>query len=29
MLLQGGTAFAQQAKCVAGKTKCMSKKGTG
>src|SRR5215470_3195274 len=28
-LLQGGMASAQQAKCLAGKNKCESKKGTG
>jgi hypothetical protein len=29
MLAGSGPASAQQAKCIAGKTKCMSKKGTG
>ena len=29
MLVWSGPASAQQAKCLAGKTKCMSKKGTG
>ncbi len=29
MLAWGAPASAQQAKCLAGKTKCMSKKGTG
>jgi hypothetical protein len=29
MVVWGGPAFAQQAKCLAGKTKCMSKKATG
>src|SRR5436190_492569 len=29
LLVQSGPASAQQTKCLAGKTKCMSKKGTG
>ena len=29
LLMQSGPVSAQQTKCLAGKTKCMSKKGTG